>query len=248
MKQVLVSNGKAYVTDERWVTIGGEDEDGGGQHVLIKENGTIVAGFGKGKNVKNAFGGGKADTPEKANEAVATKRTNISKFDRKIPTVEELQKARRKASPKNYYKLGEAVSEKKFLTNEGEKPLKNAHFRKTSEENANFRKEMGELEKKRNRVESRYKAEKEKLDKEYRLDPAGPDSPELERDREDRYWAGRKKISAKRDKAMRPLDYKYDELHLKYGQTSNSSYQDRDDIERAARKTLKRFRNRRDSK
>lgn len=55
MNKVFIKNGKAIVYDDRWVTIGGEDEDGSGQHVLIKENGTIVAGFGTGKNVKNAF-------------------------------------------------------------------------------------------------------------------------------------------------------------------------------------------------
>lgn len=55
MNKVLIKDGKAILYDDRWVTIGGEDEDGSGQHVLIKENGTIVAGFGKGKNVKNAF-------------------------------------------------------------------------------------------------------------------------------------------------------------------------------------------------
>ena len=63
MNKLFIKDGKAYVTDERWVTIGGEDNDGSGQHVLIKENGNIVAGFGTGKNVKNAFGGEKADTP-----------------------------------------------------------------------------------------------------------------------------------------------------------------------------------------
>lgn len=73
MGEVIFKNNRAFVTDERWVTIGGEDNDGSGQHVLIKENGTIAAGFGKGRNVKNAFGGGKADTPEKANETVKQK-------------------------------------------------------------------------------------------------------------------------------------------------------------------------------
>lgn len=70
MRKVLISDGKVYVTDERWVTIGGEDEDGSGQHVLIKENGNIVAGFGTGKNVRSVFGEKKADTPGKANAAV----------------------------------------------------------------------------------------------------------------------------------------------------------------------------------
>ena len=65
MKRVMVSDGKVYVTDDRWVTIGGEDEDGSGHHVLIKENGTIVAGFGKGKNVKNAFGGSEKSSGSK---------------------------------------------------------------------------------------------------------------------------------------------------------------------------------------
>lgn len=55
MNKVIIKDGKAILYDDRWVTIGGEDEDGSGQHVLIKENGTIVAGFGTGKNVKNAF-------------------------------------------------------------------------------------------------------------------------------------------------------------------------------------------------
>ena len=71
--KAFVEDGKVIISDERWVTIGGEDNDGSGQHVLIKENGNIVAGFGTGKNVKNAFGGGKVDTPEKANNAVAKK-------------------------------------------------------------------------------------------------------------------------------------------------------------------------------
>lgn len=57
MKRVIVSDGKAYVMDEQWITIGGEDEDGSGHHVLINGSGTIVAGFGTGRNVKNAFGG-----------------------------------------------------------------------------------------------------------------------------------------------------------------------------------------------
>lgn len=57
MKRVIVSDGKAYIMDEQWITIGGEDEDGSGKHVLINSSGTIVAGFGKGRNVKNAFGG-----------------------------------------------------------------------------------------------------------------------------------------------------------------------------------------------
>ena len=70
---MMDTNGKVYTGDERWVTIGGGDEDGGGHHVLIKENGTIVAGFGTGKNVRNAFGGKKADTPAKANAAVRFK-------------------------------------------------------------------------------------------------------------------------------------------------------------------------------
>ena len=84
--KVIVSDGKAYVTDERWVTIGGEDNDGSGQHVLIKENGTIVAGFGTGRNVRNAFG--KANTPEKANEAVKQKK---SEFDHKKASYDELE-------------------------------------------------------------------------------------------------------------------------------------------------------------
>ena len=57
MKQIFLRNGKVLIADEQWITIGGEDNDGSGHHVLIKENGTIVAGFGKGRNVKNAFGG-----------------------------------------------------------------------------------------------------------------------------------------------------------------------------------------------
>ena len=57
--EVYVRGNKAYVADDRWVTIGGKDNDGSGQHVKINGEGTITAGFGKGKNVKNAFGGKK---------------------------------------------------------------------------------------------------------------------------------------------------------------------------------------------
>lgn len=74
MKCVIVQDGKVLVGDDRWITIGGEDEDGSGQHVLIKENGTITAGFGTGKNVKNVFSeknnengsaGSKGEAPKK---------------------------------------------------------------------------------------------------------------------------------------------------------------------------------------
>ena len=40
----IVFDGKVAVKDERWITINGGDGDG--QHVLIKENGDIVAGLG----------------------------------------------------------------------------------------------------------------------------------------------------------------------------------------------------------
>ena len=82
MNKVIIKDGKAILYDDRWVTIGGEDEDGSGQHVLIKENGTIVAGFGTGKNVKNAFseksgeskgsaGGAKPEAPKRDYEKEA---------------------------------------------------------------------------------------------------------------------------------------------------------------------------------
>lgn len=50
-----VQDGKVVVVDERWITIGADpDEPGHGQHVLIKENGDIVAGLGgRFKNLKD---------------------------------------------------------------------------------------------------------------------------------------------------------------------------------------------------
>ena len=49
-----VSDGKVIIFDEQWITVNGEDNDGKGQHVLIKENGDIIAGLGgKFKNLKD---------------------------------------------------------------------------------------------------------------------------------------------------------------------------------------------------
>lgn len=50
-----VQDGKVVVVDEQWITIGADpDEPGHGQHVLIKENGDIVAGLGgRFKNLKD---------------------------------------------------------------------------------------------------------------------------------------------------------------------------------------------------
>ena len=46
-KIVQVKNGKVVVFDDRWITINADEEEGRkGQHVLIKENGTIVYGLG----------------------------------------------------------------------------------------------------------------------------------------------------------------------------------------------------------
>lgn len=81
MGEVIFRNNRAFVMDERWVTIGGEDNDGSGHHVLIKENGTITAGFGKGRNVKNAFGGSQKSSDNKheakSHEATAKKSSDI---------------------------------------------------------------------------------------------------------------------------------------------------------------------------
>jgi len=54
-KYVRISNGKVQVVDERWITINADpDEPGHGQHILIKENGDIVAGLGGHfKNLKD---------------------------------------------------------------------------------------------------------------------------------------------------------------------------------------------------
>ncbi len=52
MKCVIISDGKVYIEDDRWITINAdEEEDRKGQHVLIKENGDIIAGLGG--NFKN---------------------------------------------------------------------------------------------------------------------------------------------------------------------------------------------------
>ena len=52
MKRVIISDGKVYIEDDRWITINAdEEEDRKGQHVLIKENGDIIAGLGG--NFKN---------------------------------------------------------------------------------------------------------------------------------------------------------------------------------------------------
>ena len=52
---VAVKDGNAIIFDDRWITINADpDEPGQGQHVLIKENGDIVAGLGgKFKNLKD---------------------------------------------------------------------------------------------------------------------------------------------------------------------------------------------------
>ena len=57
-KRVRVSDGKVYVEDDRWITINADKEEGRkGQHVLIKENGTIVYGLGgKFKNLSELGG------------------------------------------------------------------------------------------------------------------------------------------------------------------------------------------------
>lgn len=64
-KTVTVRDGRVIVSDDRWITINADEETGRkGQHVLIKENGSIVYGLGgkfkhlsdlkkKGKGLKN---------------------------------------------------------------------------------------------------------------------------------------------------------------------------------------------------
>lgn len=361
--KAFVEDGKVMVKDEQWITIGGEDNDGSGKHVLINGEGTIVAGFGKGKNVKNAFGekkgkvskattemkGGKfknltaqkkelqqkanfaekwvdkseqeikerynkanrqlrkldknnpnnkdeierlkyersearkdrdavmpelrnhasrekwraeqakkeediakkalekyrakkADTPEKANEFVAKKKVNISKFNG-APTIEQLKKAEHGGGYSKYQRVHRALGEKEFLSQEGKKPLKNAHFRKTSEENKAFNREYDKESAKAKKKIDSAQAEIDKLNAQYRNSKGTPDSPELERDREQNYRAELKKLVKKRDSARRAWINKEDDLYEKYGQYGDSRY-DRQEVEAASRKALKRFRSR----
>ena len=113
--------------DERWVTIGGEDNNGSGQHVLIKENGTIMAGFGKGRNVKNAFGGSQKSSGNKheakAREAVEYwlkthyKEENDKNIKASVESVRSQMEHRLKSAEKNLRdakKLGKPEIEKKF--------------------------------------------------------------------------------------------------------------------------------------
>lgn len=52
LKVIFPDNKKrTLIFDEQWITINGEDNDGKGQHVLIKENGDVVVGLGG--NFKN---------------------------------------------------------------------------------------------------------------------------------------------------------------------------------------------------
>ena len=43
---VICQDGCLYAQDDRWITVNGEDNEGKGQHVLIKEDGTVVGGLG----------------------------------------------------------------------------------------------------------------------------------------------------------------------------------------------------------
>lgn len=52
-KYAIIQDNKIFVFDDRWITINA-DEDRKGQHVLIKENGDIVAGLGgKFRNLRD---------------------------------------------------------------------------------------------------------------------------------------------------------------------------------------------------
>ena len=127
MGEVIFRNNRAFVMDERWVTIGGEDNNGSGQHVLIKENGTIMAGFGKGRNVKNAFGGSQKSSGNK-HEAKAReageywlkthyKEENDKNIKASVESVRSQMEHRLKSAEKNLRdakKLGKPEIEKKF--------------------------------------------------------------------------------------------------------------------------------------
>lgn len=85
-----VQDGKIFVFDERWITINGEDNDGKGQHVLIKENGDIVAGLGGHfKNLRDLGNEPKNSTLEKPmdddveKELARAKSTTLYNFDKK---------------------------------------------------------------------------------------------------------------------------------------------------------------------
>lgn len=127
MGEVIFRNNRAFVMDERWITIGGEDNDGSGHHVLIKENGTITAGFGKGRNVKNAFGGSQKSSDNKhetkAREAVDYwlkthyKEENDKNIKASVESVRSQMEHRLKSAEKNLRdakKLGKPEIEKKF--------------------------------------------------------------------------------------------------------------------------------------
>ena len=54
--QILFPDNKKRILafDDRWITINGEDNDGKGQHVYIKENGDVIFGLGgKFKNLRD---------------------------------------------------------------------------------------------------------------------------------------------------------------------------------------------------
>ena len=42
---VICQDGCLYAQDDRWITMNGEDNEGKGQHVLIKEDGTVIGGL-----------------------------------------------------------------------------------------------------------------------------------------------------------------------------------------------------------
>ena len=76
-----VQDGKVIIFDEHWITVNGEDNDGKGQHVLIKENGDIIAGLGgKFKNLRDLKN--KSIDEEVKKELERAKNTTLHNFDK----------------------------------------------------------------------------------------------------------------------------------------------------------------------
>ena len=151
--------------DERWVTIGGEDNDGSGQHVLIKENGTITAGFGKGRNVRNAFSGGKADTPEKRTKEDTSK--NAFGGSQKPSGVSKLNKPEaliRQDKIKNAYtEKAKAFSKREDeLIKEGDEAYKEYLKKKTKKNKAIYENKQSEIDEKMNALMKEWKEERKK--------------------------------------------------------------------------------------
>lgn len=71
-RRALAGSASQYSKDgERWVTIGGGKDEGGGHPVRIDKDGNITAGFGAGRNVKDAFKKSGENSPSRVDKVLA---------------------------------------------------------------------------------------------------------------------------------------------------------------------------------